>query len=111
MFASNIHIHTPSKQITSCLYCDIYFDSYAGFSGLKACCGIGGPYNFNASVICGDPSVIACDDPSKYIGWDGMHLTEAAYKLITQAIIKGPYSLPSFSSLSLNNANFGYFNS
>ncbi|KAK7332022.1 hypothetical protein VNO80_28768 [Phaseolus coccineus] len=81
-----------------------------GFSGLKACCGMGGPYNFNASVRCGDPSVIACDDPSKYIGWDGIHLTEAAYKLIAQAVIKGPYSLPPFSSLCLTNANFGYFN-
>ncbi|KAK7332020.1 hypothetical protein VNO80_28766 [Phaseolus coccineus] len=81
-----------------------------GFRGLKACCGMGGPYNFNASVMCGDPSVIACDDPSKYIGWDGIHLTEAAYKLIAQAVIKGPYSLPPFSSLCLTNANFGYFN-
>ncbi|BAT87167.1 hypothetical protein VIGAN_05051000 [Vigna angularis var. angularis] len=79
-----------------------------GFIGLKACCGKGGPYNFNASIKCGDPGVKACDDPSKYIGWDGKHLTEAAYKLIVQALIKGTYSLPQFNSPCLTNANFGY---
>ncbi|KOM24662.1 hypothetical protein LR48_Vigan2404s000100 [Vigna angularis] len=62
-----------------------------GLIALKACCGKGGPYNFNVSIQCGDPGVNACDDPSKYIGWDGKHLTEAAYKLIAQAFIKGPY--------------------
>jgi len=36
--------------------------------------------------------VIPCDDPSKYIGWDGIHLTEAANKLIAQAVIKWSYS-------------------
>ncbi|KOM53702.1 hypothetical protein LR48_Vigan09g236100 [Vigna angularis] len=38
-----------------------------GFIGLKACCGKGGPYNFNKLVKCGDPSVTVCDDPSKHI--------------------------------------------
>ncbi|WVY94135.1 hypothetical protein V8G54_033223 [Vigna mungo] len=82
-----------------------------GFIGLKACCGKGGPYNFNELVKCGDPSVNVCDDPSKYIGWDGIHLTEAAYKLIAQGIIKGQHSQPQFSSLCLSNENFRYFNS
>ncbi|GAU46870.1 hypothetical protein TSUD_385470 [Trifolium subterraneum] len=53
-----------------------------GFTGLKSCCGKGGPYNYNASETCGKPGVLACDDPSKYISWDGLHLTEAAYGLI-----------------------------
>ncbi|KAG2395990.1 GDSL esterase/lipase [Vigna angularis] len=82
-----------------------------GFIGLKACCGKGGPYNFNKLVKCGDPSVTVCDDPSKHIGWDGIHLTEAAYKLIAQGFIKGQHSQPRFSSLGLPNENFGYFNS
>ncbi|CAJ1961864.1 unnamed protein product [Sphenostylis stenocarpa] len=82
-----------------------------GFTGLKICCGMGGPYNYNASRLCGHPSVIACDDPSKYIGWDGVHLTEAAYKFIAQGLIEGPYSLPQFSSLCFTNVSFGYFNS
>ncbi|WRX28268.1 hypothetical protein QQP08_020755 [Theobroma cacao] len=33
----------------------------------KACCGGGGPYNFNLSAICGYPLVTSCcDDPSSY---------------------------------------------
>jgi len=72
---------------------------------------MGGPYNFNQSMKCGDPRVSACDNPSKYIGWDGIHLTEAAYKLLAQSFIKGSYSLPPFSSLCLTDANLGYFNS
>ncbi|RDX75056.1 GDSL esterase/lipase, partial [Mucuna pruriens] len=82
-----------------------------GFTGLKICCGMGGPYNYNASTDCGNPNVIACDDPSQYIGWDGVHLTEAAYKLITEGLINGPYSLPEFSTLCSRNVSFGYFNS
>ncbi|TKY71812.1 GDSL esterase/lipase [Spatholobus suberectus] len=58
------------------------------FTGLKICCGMGGPYNYNASANCGDLGVIACDDPSKHIGWDGVHLTEAAYRLIAEGLIK-----------------------
>ncbi|BAT87162.1 hypothetical protein VIGAN_05050400 [Vigna angularis var. angularis] len=81
-----------------------------GFIGLKACCGKGGPYNFNELVKCGDPSVNVCDNPSKYIAWDGIHLTEAAYKLIAQNFIKGQHSQPQFNSLCLPNENFGYFN-
>ncbi|KAK7246384.1 hypothetical protein RIF29_41252 [Crotalaria pallida] len=65
-----------------------------GFIGLETCCGMGGPYNYNMLVACGDPRVTACDDPSQYITWDGVHLTEAAYRLIAQSLINliGPYS-------------------
>ncbi|CAL0334434.1 unnamed protein product [Lupinus luteus] len=63
-----------------------------GFTDLKTCCGKGGSYNYNGSVVCGNPGVIACDDPSQHIAWDGIHLTEAAYRLIAKNIINGPYS-------------------
>ncbi|XP_027931044.1 GDSL esterase/lipase At1g28590-like [Vigna unguiculata] len=82
-----------------------------GFISLKACCGKGGSYNFNTSVMCGYSGTNVCGDPSKHIGWDGIHLTEAAYKLIAQAFIEGPHSQPQFSSLCLSNVNFGHFNS
>jgi len=89
------------------------FDVNAGFTGLKSCCGLGGSYNFNASKTCGKPGVIVCDDPSQYIGWDGVHLTEAAYGLVADAIINGPCSVPRFSSLCSMNVSYeyGYFNS
>ncbi|KAA8515153.1 hypothetical protein F0562_018332 [Nyssa sinensis] len=57
-----------------------------GFTGgaLTACCGAGGPYNYNSSMECGYPPASACDDPSLYVSWDGLHLTEAAYRWITK---------------------------
>ncbi|XP_059436721.1 GDSL esterase/lipase At1g28580-like [Corylus avellana] len=65
-----------------------------GFTGgtRTACCGGGGPYNYNASAECGQsPLIRACDDPSQYVSWDGIHLTEAAYRLIANAILEETY--------------------
>ncbi|XP_019095131.1 PREDICTED: GDSL esterase/lipase At1g28580-like [Camelina sativa] len=63
---------------------------------LSACCGVGGPYNFTSFWQCGDDVVEACSDPSKYVTWDGVHMTEAAYSLISEGILKGPYAVPPF---------------
>nr|POE94830.1 gdsl esterase/lipase [Quercus suber] len=92
---------------TNIIYADFYNSSMRfyrnpsqyGFTGgaLTACCGGGGPYNFNTSAICGYPSVSACDDPSKYVSWDGIHLTEAAYRWITNGLLEGPYTIPQIS--------------
>ncbi|XP_072060494.1 GDSL esterase/lipase At1g28580 isoform X2 [Arachis hypogaea] len=85
---------------TNIIYADYYHAAYSlyqspslfGFTNSThdACCV---PENVNnnydSSVRCGDPEVIACDDPSKYISWDGVHLTEAAYKWIAKALLKG----------------------
>ncbi|KAJ8447966.1 hypothetical protein Cgig2_028842 [Carnegiea gigantea] len=62
---------------------------------LVACCGGGGPYNFNYSARCGHPGYSVCQDPSAYANWDGIHLTEAAYKHIATGLIHGPFSSPS----------------
>ncbi|KAL8460639.1 hypothetical protein ACS0TY_032232 [Phlomoides rotata] len=53
----------------------------------RACCGAGGPYNFVGTTPCGIPPATSCDDPSKFVSWDGIHLTEAAYRLISQGLI------------------------
>ncbi|KAL2524245.1 GDSL esterase/lipase [Abeliophyllum distichum] len=63
-------------------------------STLSACCGVGGPYNFNASALCGTPPATSCDDPSRYVNWDGIHFTEAAYRWIAQGLLEGPYTIP-----------------
>ncbi|CAA6674616.1 unnamed protein product [Spirodela intermedia] len=47
---------------------------------LKACCGSGGDYNFDLKNKCGNPGVQVCADPSRFISWDGIHLTQEAYK-------------------------------
>ncbi|KAL4627084.1 hypothetical protein ACB092_05G141900 [Castanea dentata] len=92
---------------TKIIYADFYNSSMRfyrnpsqyGFTrgALTACCGGGGPYNFNTSAICSNPSVSACDDPSKYVSWDGVHLTEAAYRWITNGLLEGPYTIPQIS--------------
>lgn len=32
-------------------------------------------------------------DPSTHISWDGLHLTEAAYKFVAHHMLHGPYLL------------------
>ncbi|CAL5346148.1 unnamed protein product [Camellia sinensis] len=73
-----------------------------GFSGgaLTACCGAGGPYNFDPSVECGYPASTACDDPSSHVNWDGLHMTEAAYRWIAKGLLQGPYTVPPINTSS-----------
>ena len=62
-------------------------------STLEACCGGEGPYDYNSSVTCGDPTSTLCSDPWSYVSWDGRHLTEAAYQIIANGIagiVAGP---------------------
>ncbi|OIT35858.1 PREDICTED: acetylajmalan esterase-like [Nicotiana attenuata] len=54
---------------------------------LKACCGIGGDYNYDIHNQCGAIGVPVCIDPSTYISWDGIHLTEKAYSWLARWLI------------------------
>ncbi|XXG90160.1 hypothetical protein AAC387_Pa12g1988 [Persea americana] len=71
-----------------------------GFSkgALTACCGGGGPYNFNVSAPCGTTQAKSCNEPSLYFNWDGIHLTEAAYKWIASVLMEGPHAIPHITS-------------
>ncbi|KAI3818432.1 hypothetical protein L1987_12239 [Smallanthus sonchifolius] len=62
---------------------------------LKACCGGEGRYNYNSSAACGEASATVCDEPDTYVNWDGIHLTKAAYRIIS----KNLFSTPQFNSL------------
>ncbi|XP_059313132.1 GDSL esterase/lipase At5g03980-like [Lycium ferocissimum] len=53
----------------------------------KACCGIGGNYNFDVRKKCGAPGVQVCADPNTYISWDGVHLTQKAYSWLARWLI------------------------
>lgn len=76
---------------------------YVGFtSTIVACCGGGGVYNYDLNRPCGSPSSNYCDTPSSYVSWDGVHLTEAAYKLIAKGLLQGPYTIPQM--------NYGLYN-
>ncbi|KAI5657292.1 hypothetical protein M9H77_26085 [Catharanthus roseus] len=71
-----------------------------GRNALKACCGGGGPYNFNSDAQCGDPSSTVCAEPSIYISWDGAHSTEATNRLIAKGLLEGPFTIPPISDQS-----------
>ncbi|KAL9147113.1 hypothetical protein ABFS82_13G153200 [Erythranthe guttata] len=55
---------------------------YHGFETEKACCGIGGKYNFNMTRMCGAHGVPVCEDPHRYMSWDGVHLTQKGYRIM-----------------------------
>ncbi|XP_062214980.1 GDSL esterase/lipase At1g28570-like [Phragmites australis] len=63
---------------------------------LNACCGSDAPYNCSPSILCGRPGSMVCSDPSKYISWDGLHFTEATYKIVIQGVLGG-YAIPPLS--------------
>lgn len=67
-----------------------------GFTGgtLTACCGGGGPYNFNNSARCGHIGSRTCSNPSSHANWDGIHLTEAAYRYIAMGLVSGSFTTP-----------------
>ncbi|XVF70633.1 hypothetical protein PTKIN_Ptkin11bG0178700 [Pterospermum kingtungense] len=71
---------------------------------LKACCGRGGPYNYNSSMSCGYPPVkTSCNDPSSYVSWDGIHYTEATYRWLSKVVLEQLYNhLPSINNLCLS---------
>ncbi|XP_027069869.1 acetylajmalan esterase-like [Coffea eugenioides] len=54
---------------------------------LQACCGIGGPYNYDMNRACGSPGVPVCPNPRRFIHWDGLHLTQEAYRRISEFLI------------------------
>jgi phospholipase/lecithinase/hemolysin len=61
----------------------------------KACCGTGGgDYNFDRTRMCGMEGTAACTEPSKYVSWDGIHMTEAAYRAMYRLIYHGKYLEP-----------------
>ncbi|KAM4115436.1 hypothetical protein ACJW30_04G149900 [Castanea mollissima] len=95
----------PNAVITYADYWNAYrtvmkSPSQYGFKELfSCCCGKGEPYNFDVFTTCGMANVSACANPSKYINWDGVHLTEAMYKVVSNMFLNGTFSHPPFSYL------------
>nr|GEW17100.1 hypothetical protein [Tanacetum cinerariifolium] len=83
-------------------YHKVYKNSrkYGFTERLKACCGSGGdPHNFNLTNTCGSPGAISCKHPSRYMSWDGLHVTEALNSVLAKLFIEGPFAQPPFSYL------------
>ncbi|KAL6994337.1 hypothetical protein U1Q18_012443 [Sarracenia purpurea var. burkii] len=88
----------PRVAIT---YVDVYSAKYAlianakryGFYDLeKFCCGNKGPCGTKA--MNGTLIGTACNDPSHYTNWDGIHYTQAANRFVANLILNGSLSDP-----------------
>ncbi|KAJ9678007.1 hypothetical protein PVL29_022786 [Vitis rotundifolia] len=83
-------------------------DRYGFKEPFKTCCGSGGdPYNFDVFATCGSSSASACPNPSQYINWDGVHLTEAMYKVVANSFLHGGFCHPSFDYLLSRKQHLG----
>lgn len=71
----------------------LYFSGFYGGTQV-ACCGIGGPHNFNVSTLCGSKGMTVCTKPSAFVSWDGIHLTKAAHRHIFKGLLNGPFTSP-----------------
>nr|GMD56580.1 acetylajmalan esterase-like [Ipomoea batatas] len=54
---------------------------------LKACCGAGGVYNFDAKKMCGSGNVPVCSNPARSINWDGFHPTDETNHRMSEILI------------------------
>lgn len=75
-----------------------------GFTNLHQVCWVDENRSYYFPMPCGLPSTIVCDDPSKYVSWDGLHLTEATYKLMATNLMQGSFTTPQFSILQQNSS-------
>lgn len=73
--------------------------SALGAKVLDACCGAGGPYNYDPQVPCGVKSAVPCANPAQYFNWDGVHLTDAAYGEIAKLFLDGTFTTPALHTL------------
>ncbi|WOL00968.1 GDSL esterase/lipase [Canna indica] len=76
----------------------MYADYYQAFMYLlNNAAGLGGTYNFDISLMCGLPGTGTCSDPSKYISWDGIHLTQEAYRVMAESLIMQGFAYPNYN--------------
>ncbi|OEL14004.1 Sinapine esterase, partial [Dichanthelium oligosanthes] len=67
-------------------------------AALDACCGGPGLHNANFTVHCSEAAAVLCPDPSRYVSWDGLHFTEAAYRVMAGGMLDGPFATPAIMS-------------
>ncbi|KAK3154534.1 hypothetical protein QOZ80_2BG0191770 [Eleusine coracana subsp. coracana] len=64
-------------------------------SVMKACCGTGGgAYNVDMDRMCGAPGTTVCARPDQYLSFDGVHLTQRAYRVMTDLLYHKGFASP-----------------
>ncbi|KAK9757238.1 hypothetical protein RND81_01G150900 [Saponaria officinalis] len=96
----------PKSVIVYADYYNAYRDimknrtKYGFKEAFKVCCGSGGgDFNYDFFSACGSAGSSSCSNPSQYINWDGVHLTEGMYKILSEMMLEGGYSYPSFKDM------------
>ncbi|CAK9314993.1 unnamed protein product [Citrullus colocynthis] len=56
----------------------------------KSCCGIGGNYNYDLQNTCG-AGVPVYQNPNNHISWDGVHMTQNAYKFMAHLLFENMF--------------------
>ncbi|KAL8227626.1 hypothetical protein R6Q57_015210 [Mikania cordata] len=83
-------------------YREVYMNpSKYGFTErFKACCGIrDGGRNFDSARVCGAPGTSSCKHPSRYMNWDGLHVTEGMNRVVSKLFVNGAFGRPPFTEL------------
>ncbi|CAK9867770.1 unnamed protein product [Sphagnum jensenii] len=90
----------------------------------EVCCGFGRAYNYNVNVTCGDSgnvslstggtqfvNISTAPNPKEHIEWDGVHFTQAAYKVIASFFLSGQFFISpiGFNFKHLCNLDFSQF--
>jgi alpha-L-fucosidase len=82
--------------------------SYNVTAPLKACCGVGGAYNFNNKVTCGHAGLVdgkfvnltmtlplkPCTDEASVLSWDGIHTSNTFNRAAATAFLLGQHITP-----------------
>ncbi|KAL3685974.1 hypothetical protein R1sor_003996 [Riccia sorocarpa] len=76
-----------------------------------ACCGAPGvgTLNYNPLVTCGNPGATKCSNPEEYVNWDGVHFTEAFYRVISKFALNGQFTDTGLNYTAMCNLNFNLF--
>ncbi|XP_074271246.1 GDSL esterase/lipase At1g28590-like [Silene latifolia] len=57
-----------------------------------ACCGSNiNVYNFNLRNMCGSVGTRVCSDPHRRVSWDGIHMTQRAYRYMAQWLLRNSF--------------------
>lgn len=70
-------------------------------NNFRVCCGKGGKYNYSPPFSC-NVAANLCSNPTEYINWDGIHLTETVYRAISQMLINGEVTIPPLPLVNKN---------
>ncbi|MCO5564750.1 hypothetical protein L7F22_018418 [Adiantum nelumboides] len=107
----NLRVELPDTHIS-------YGDFFSANVDILVNASAYGEYNYNPIVQCGQTGEVegnnvtaySCEEPSKYINWDGIHLTEHFYEVIAFNFLHGrfvdqPLILPSSCVLNVSSFN------